>query len=104
MNDIHLYYLLDVIFRNSSVKKLINQGLTYSQIAEMTNQAIKNELVTNSGNTLMLTNKGIDLLKQLEKKYKPVWIEKDIKNMIPKLDENSIYLPRQNELTFKIFT
>ncbi len=28
------------------------------------------------------------------------WIKKDLKSKIPKLDKNTIFVPRKNELTF----
>ena len=104
MDDNKLYLLLDVIFRNSSAKKLTRQGITFSEIAEQTNKAIEAKLVVYSKERIMWTDNGIELLKQLETKFKKInkneWIEKDLKSIIPKLDKNSLFLPRQNELTF----
>lgn len=108
MDDNNLYLLLDVIFRNGSVKKLTRQGISYNEIAEQTNKAIKSELVFNKNNRIVLTEKGIELLKKLETKYKRTnkeeWIERDLKYKLPKNEKNSLFLPRQNELTFKFFS
>lgn len=107
MDENKLYLLLNVIFRNSSVKKLTRRGITFSEIAELTNKAIQEELVINSKEKIVLTIKGKKILKKLEIKYKKTnkdeWIEKDLKNKISKIDKNSLFLPRQNELTFKFF-
>jgi predicted methyltransferase len=104
MEENKLYLLLDVIFKNGSVKKLTREGITFSEIAIETNNAIENELVTNNNEKIILTEKGIELLKALETRFKKTnkseWIEKDLKNKIPKLDKNLLFLPSQNELSF----
>jgi predicted methyltransferase len=104
MKDTQLYLLLDVIYRNSSVKKLIRQGISFDNIAEMTSSAINSEILYYINEKVALTLKGLEIYKQLEKKYKKTnkneWIEKDFKSQIPKLDKNSIFLPQQSELTF----
>jgi hypothetical protein len=104
MNENNLYLLLDVIFRNGSVKRLTRNGIDFSEIAVQTNQAIVDGLVTNSNNRVILTDKGISLLKDLEEKYRKTnkreWIEKDEKSRIDKRDKSFIFVPRQNELTF----
>jgi hypothetical protein len=108
MDDNKLYLLLDVLFRNGSIKNLTRQEITYKEIAEQTNKAILSGLAVNVNNRIVLTKKGLVLLKRLGKKYKKTnkdeWIEKDLKNKIPKLDKNSLFLPRQDELTFKFFS
>jgi hypothetical protein len=104
MNENNLYLLLDVIFRNGSVKRLTRNGIDFSEIAVQTNQAIVDGLVTNSNNRVILTDKGISLLKDLEEKYRKTnkreWIEKDEKSRIDKRDKSFIFVQRQNELTF----
>lgn len=104
MTDSQLYILLDVIFRNGSVKRLIRQGLNYHDIAVQTNKAIMNGLIYNENNKIVLTHSGIETLKKLELEYKKTnkkeWIEKDFKSQIAKIDKNSIFLPRQSELNF----
>lgn len=106
MNENNLYTLLDVIFRNGSVKRLTRNGIDFSEIAVSTNQAIVDGLVANSENRIILTEKGIQILKELEEKHKKTnkkeWIEKDEKNRLDKnrIEKNFIFVPRQNELTF----
>lgn len=108
MNENNFYLLLDVIFRNGSVKRLTRNGIDFNEIAIQTNQAISDGLVMNSENRIMLTDKGIGLLRDLEVKYKKTnkkeWIEKDEKNQIARLDKNAIFVPRQNELTFRVLS
>jgi len=38
--------------------------------------------------------------KRLKRKRKEEWISKDLKSKIPKLDNNTIYIPLQKELPF----
>ncbi|MFH7004238.1 hypothetical protein [Flavobacterium bizetiae] len=102
--DNNLYLLLDVIKKSGSVKKLTRIGITFNQIAEYTNQAIQKGLITNVENKIVLTELGLESLEVLEKHYKKTnkeeWIEIDVENKIPKIEKNSIFLPRQNALTF----
>lgn len=106
MNENNLYILLDVIFRNGSVKRLTRNGIDFIEIAVKTNQAIVDGLVVNSENRIILTEKGIQILKELEEKYKKTnkkeWIEKDKKNRLDKnrREKNFIFVPKQDELTF----
>lgn len=104
MKENNLFILLDVIHRNGSVKRLTRNGIDFNQIAIETNQAIIDGLVTNNEKRIVLTEKGIELLRTLETKYKKTnkneWIEKDLKSQIPRIDKNTIFVPRQNELTF----
>jgi len=104
MNENSLYILLDVIFKNGSAKRLTRNGIDFSEIAVQTNKAILGGLVTNSDNRVILTDKGIELLRTLEEKYKKTnkkeWIEKDEKSRIDKKEKSFIFVPRQNELTF----
>lgn len=104
MKENNLFILLDVIHRNGSVKRLTRNGIDFNQIAVETNQAIIDGLVTNNEKRIVLTDKGIELLRNLETKYKKTnkneWIEKDLKSQIPRIDKNTIFVPRQNELTF----
>jgi hypothetical protein len=106
MEKENLYILLDVIFRNGSLKRLARKGVDYIEIANQTQIAIKNDLVSYDKERVILTLKGLELLKQLEITYKKTtkseWIEKDEKNRLDKnrREKNFIFVPRQNELTF----
>ncbi|KYG72882.1 hypothetical protein [Roseivirga echinicomitans] len=106
MEKENLYILLDVIFRNGSLKRLARKGVDYNEIANQTQIAIKDELVSYNKQRVILTPKGLELLKQLEITYKKTtkseWIEKDEKNRLGKnrREKNFIFIPRQNELTF----
>ena len=106
MDEKKLYLLLDVINRNGSVTRLIREGMDFAEIAIQTNHAVSEELVSNSDDRIVLTEKGIETLKVLGDKYertnKEKWIEKDKKSQVEKIDKNAIFVPSQNELTFLI--
>jgi hypothetical protein len=104
MNEKNLYILLKIIFNNSSVKQLSREGMSFSKIAVLTSESIKDGLIIQTNDRIMLSEIGIEKFKELEKNYKKTnkeeWIMKDLKNKIVKLDENVLFLPRQNELSF----
>lgn len=104
MENENLYILLDIIFRNGSIRRLARKGVGYNQIAIQTQAAIKNGFVGYSNERVVLTEKGIELHKKLEKTYKRTkkeeWIEKDERSRIDKRDKDFIFVPRQNELSF----
>jgi hypothetical protein len=104
MSEINLFPFLDVIFRNGSSNKRFSKSEDFNEIAILTNHAVSEGLIKNSNNRIVLTEKGMDVFKQLEAKYKnnnkEKWIEKDFKSQIIKLEKNFIFLPKQNELTF----
>ena len=99
-----LYLLLDIIFRNGSLKRLSRKGLDYSEIAVQQALAISEKLVDYRNEKVVLTQKGVDILKQLEIQYKKVnkneWIEKDVKNRVDRMEKDFIFVPRQNDLSF----
>ncbi len=102
MSTIAIYILLDSISKESSLHKLLDLNLTYSQIAELTKEGIETGLITNDEKKFVLTENGIGLLNKLKNKYRPLWIEQDLKFKIPKIDKNSIYLPKQSGLSIKL--
>lgn len=104
MKNIIKYLLLDVINKNASVNRLIYEGLSYTEIIDLTNDLTREGLIQADESQLKLTVTGLEMLYCLEKEYKRTnkeqWIEKDLKNKIPQIDKKTIFLPRQDELTF----
>jgi predicted methyltransferase len=104
MKEKEIYLLLNAIKKNTDIKRLIREGLSYSDIARLTKEAIKNELVDYQNDNIQLSEKGFELYEQLKDSYKRTnkdeWIEKDLKSQIPRIDKNTIFVPSQNELTF----
>lgn len=104
MKEENLFLLLDVIFRNGSVKRLTRNNIDFNEIAKQTNIAINQGLLNYIENQIALTKEGVKVYQKLEAQYKKTnkseWIEKDLKNQIASKDKNFIFMPRQNELSF----
>jgi hypothetical protein len=104
MEQKELYLLLNVIRQNGDIKRLVREGISYKQIAELTNEAIIQKLVTYKEDKIELSDLGNAQFEQIKNFYKRTnkneWIEIDKKNEIVKWDKNKIFIPRQNELTF----
>ena len=99
-----MYLFLDIIKRKGSVSKLIKEGLSFSKIAELTQQAIIKGIIVNTEDGIMLTVLGEELLAKLAILYKRVnkneWIEVEKSSKISKLDNNDVFLPNQDDLWF----
>ncbi len=104
MKEKEIYLLLNAIKKNTDIKRLIREGLSYSAIARLTKEAISNELVTYENEKVHLSEKGKQLYEKIKDNYKRTnkeeWIEKEFKSQIKRIDKNAIFVPRQNELTF----
>ncbi len=104
MKEKDIFLLLNAIKKNTDIKRLVREGLSYTSIAKLTKDAVSDGLVTYENEKVRLSEKGDDLYSQIKDTYKRTskeeWIEKDFKNQIPRLDKNIIFVPRQNELTF----
>lgn len=102
-NTVKLKMLL-VISNNGSIREFIRDGYSYSQIAMMTNELIKEDYVVEKGDKLALTQKAEDWLtdeyKENKVKGPESWIVAEEKSRIQKLKENDVYLPNRNELHF----
>jgi hypothetical protein len=96
--------MLLIMSNNGSIRELIRDGYSYSQIAIMTSELIKEEYVIEKNDNLTLSKKGEEwLLKEFkENKVKgpETWIAAEEKSRIKKLPENEVYLPNRNELHF----
>ncbi len=108
MNEKEIYLLLNSIKKNTDIKRLIREGLSYTGIAKLTKEAILNELVKYEVEKISLSEKGeqyYDLIKENYKRTnKDEWIEKDLKSQVTSIDKNFIFLPRQDELTFTVLS
>ena len=104
MNDKHLYILLSVIKNNGDIKRLKREGISYQEIAQLTQKSIETNLIIYTDDLIELSEFGLNKLKELEKLYKEknkeLWIENEKESIIPKLEKDFIFLPNQNELLF----
>lgn len=104
MKEKELYILLTVIQKNGDVKRLIREGLSYKDVAEMTNKAISDGLIIYNNDLISLSEKGIETLIIFDKKLKITdkskWIVPENKSKTSILDKNDVFLPNQNDLSF----
>lgn len=108
MKEKEIYLLLNAIKKNTDIKRLVREGLSYSGIARLTKEAVSTGLVKYENEKISLSEKGESYYEQVKETYKKTnkleWIEKDAKSQVKKIDKNFIFLPRQNELTFKVLS
>ena len=108
MKDNKLTLLLHIIKINGNINKLVREGVSFKEITNLTNNAIEKGYLTYENERIFVTEKGNDFLNQtteaIKKTNKNEWIEKDLKSQVKRIDKNFIFLPRQNELTFKVLS
>jgi S-adenosylmethionine synthetase len=108
MKENKLTILLHIIKSNGNINKLIREGVSFKEITSLTNDAIEKGYLTYENEKIFLTNNGVDFLTKtseiIKKTTKEEWIEKDFKSQVTQIDKNSIFLPRQNELTFRVLS
>jgi len=108
MKENKLTILLHIIKNNGNVNKLVREGVSFKEITSLTNEAIEREYLTYENEKISVTDKGTEFLKQtieiIKKTNKNEWIEKDLKSQVKRIDKNFIFLPKQNELTFKVLS
>ncbi len=102
MKEYNLFLLLNIIRKGKSLTQLLEQGLTFKQIAELTQWAIQEKLITKGSENIELTKIGEETLIKLESYFKKTdkekWIKEETKSRIEKLDKNFIYLPDPENL------
>ncbi|WP_294293035.1 hypothetical protein [uncultured Chryseobacterium sp.] len=100
----NVFLLLDIIKKNGNVKKLIHNGLDFTEIADLTKKLIELDLISYEDKKVQISQKGEDIYLKLEKKYKikekNKWIEEENNSKIEKISKDFIYLPKLNELLF----
>lgn len=105
MNEKEIYLLLNAIKKNTDIKRLVREGLSYTSIAKLTKEAIYQDYVKYKDEKISLSDKGEQYYEQIKDNYKRTnkdeWIEKDFDSQVKTIDKNSIFLPKQNELTFR---
>jgi hypothetical protein len=93
----HVPLLLALIAGNSSLSKLVDEGLTYDQIAELIETTIRRNLVVEYGTELRLTVTGEQIrLKYLSlpgKRGGKDWIRPLEEYRIDKIGIDDVYLP-----------
>jgi len=104
MKEQDLYILLSIIKNNGDVKRLMREGLSYKDVAELTTIAITDGLIIYVNDLISLSEKGNEILLSLDKKFKRIdkskWIEPENQSKISILDKKDVFLPNQNDLWF----
>ena len=104
VNEKHLYILLNVVKNNGDIKRLTREGLNFREIAELSNQAIKDNLITYKESSVCISQLGLETIERLGERFKILdkdkWIDKEKKSRIPKLSKDFIFLPSQNDINF----
>ena len=103
-----LAILLHIIKNNGNINRLLREGASFKEIARLTNDAIEKQYLSYDNEKIFVTAKGVDFLtetsKIIGKTNSKEWVEKDFKSQTKKIDKNFIFLPRQNELTFRVLS
>ncbi|RKN83236.1 hypothetical protein [Ulvibacterium marinum] len=106
MNEKHIYLSLLKVKNNTSINELIHEGLRYKEILELIRFILNKKYITETEDSVILSQHGEKMLKELATTYKKTdkksWIKQDEKSLIKKMKKSDIFIPRSNELTFKI--
>lgn len=98
--------ILKIIKFNGDISPLLKLGYDYSQIVKIINVEIENGNAERSNGQLKLTENGNKLISEISEKQErkdfEIWIEPEIESRIPKIAIDFIFLPNQNELTFRL--
>ena len=99
--------LLKIIKFNGDVAPLIKLGYEYSQIIKAINDEISDGNAEQKNGLLGLTEKGNALIEEISRKqgrlHSDKWIEPEIESRVAKIPIDFLFLPSQNELTFRFF-
>lgn len=97
-----LAYLLQAVKLNGDVDQLLGLGYTYQQIAQFIIELENSGYLINSEEGLVLTEKGIHKLKEvnerMEKFYSYTWIRPEESSKIKKIKVSDVYLPDKDNL------
>lgn len=93
MNESILALLLVLIKNNESMNILLKKGLEYSQISIYINYSIENEYIKIGDDRLIVTEKGLEKIKNVNSEKTTKWIRPLYERRIDKLGKFDIYVP-----------
>jgi hypothetical protein len=105
----HLRLLLQLVNSNADISHLLKSGLTYSQIAELFGEAIRNGLIIHAGfktngNNFFVTDQGNKLLSNSESSailgVQGRWISPDERNKCAQIELDDVFLPKEKHSYF----
>lgn len=99
--------LLKIIKFNGEISPLLKMGYSYSQVVDAIKSEVEKKTIERKNGILGLTdfgNKTLDtLIKETKSDRLSEWIEPELSSKIPKIPIDFVFLPNQNELSFKFF-
>lgn len=102
MENKALQILLSNVINNGNMNSLIDLGLSFKEIGELTDYAIEVGFIDVRENDIALSDKGSKKLIELRIDRKNIpkkdWISLEEKSKIRKITKDFIFLPRQDEL------
>ena len=104
INNKLIYLLLKIVHEKGNAFMLLNEGLNFKKISELSNYSINNKLITIEEGNFSLTNEGEIALEKLNQEFrytdKHEWIQIEKESKISRLDIDFIFLPDPNEISF----
>ena len=98
MKDTYLRLLLQIIKHKGSLDSLLNQGLLYSQIVQMINDATDRGFIVDKEGVLGVTNNGEKEINRIGKifndGFSTKWISPKLEERIDKFKKDDIYIPK----------
>jgi len=102
MTEKYLHILLSNVETNGTINSLIDSGLGFKEIADLTEEALKENFIIYSNGAVSLSEIGRQALNGLRKKMKSTdkdrWISKEEKSKITKITTDFIFLPDQDDI------
>lgn len=99
MNESIKILLLQVISNKGAVENIISKGYTYSQLANLIKELIRDELVYVKDGSLTVSDSGFKELMILNKKFErynsETWISPQYEYRVDGLSKFDIFLPRK---------
>ena len=99
LNDRIYTLLFQLIKNNGSIENIVNQGYSYSQVANFINQAVTDKYVSKHDGMFNITEEGkqkFNQLSKIKKRFKiNSWISSQEQYKIRGLSKFDIYLPKK---------
>lgn len=104
-NNNELYQLLQIIYKNGNIRRIVRENITFVQIIDNIKDLILKGTLHYKDAKLSLTDDGLEIFNELSKDYKNTdkdkWIEIEKKSKLNhKIEIDFVYLPDQNKLYF----
>ena len=99
MKKTYLRLLLQIVKHNGSLESLVEQGLIYTQIVQLIEEAVENGYLCEEKSKLIVTDKGDKVIQRIRKQLREdgltQWISPKYEEKIDKLKKDDIYIPKK---------